>query len=214
MKLLLNYVTLSILALNLCSCFSKTPTTENIQSQQSLADTSLLKTLTITKVKKPWYAWRSLVVGKMKKSIPEYSAIKGLQQKYYCFEKSGNYFGGIYFWENEQDSKNWFNPAWFLRTEKKYGVQGIVLSFQILNIKTNSLPKNKKVNLIAALAPLQQDLMEDLSTQKGLLQVVELKDEIGKITYLSIWSDQNDVDSFFKSALKAPLYFDIPLLLR
>ncbi|MFM8914567.1 MAG: hypothetical protein ACKOE6_16865, partial [Flammeovirgaceae bacterium] len=127
---------LALSAAVFCSCGAADSDPSGINVTTAASDTLLLTTLTITKVKKPWYAWKALVVKKMKKSIPEYSAIEGLRYKYYSFTSTHDHFGGIYLWASAQNASNWFNAAWYDRTEKKYGKKGIVLSFQIQNINT------------------------------------------------------------------------------
>lgn len=177
-------------------------------------DTVNLTTLTITKVKKPWYATKGLVVKKMKKSFPEYSAVQGLQQKYYSFTEDHHYFGGIYLWNSEQDSKNWFNQAWFDRTEKKYGVKGIVLSYQIQHITTMISPKISEDDYFAVLSHSPTTSINWNSNSKGLIQVIELKDANQKTCYLSLWETKQNGTSFCNSTFSENEHYEAPLILK
>lgn len=59
----------------------------------------------MTRLKAPWYAPKIFVESKMKDSIPEYSAIKGLQKKMYSLESDSSIFGGVYLWVNEKAAR-------------------------------------------------------------------------------------------------------------
>lgn len=214
MTTLKNWIMLSLFAVNVSTCGTEDfDYTSNVQSFDK-SDTSTLTTLTITKVKKPWYAWKGLVVGKMKKSFPEYSAVKGLEHKYYSFTIDHHYFGGIYLWKSEQDSKNWFNQAWFDRTEKKYGIQGIVLSFQIQSIKTISLPQKNEGNYCAVLSYSKNSSNDFNDNTKGLFQIIELRDSNQKACYLTLWENIKIASSFFNSKAFDNEYYEVPLILN
>lgn len=87
--------------------------------------------VTITYVKKPWYAFRFLAVNKFKESMPEYKAIAGLLQKNYHLAEDYNLFGGIYYWRSKADVRAWFTPKWFERVLKTYGKEGVVKYYSI-----------------------------------------------------------------------------------
>lgn len=200
--------------LNFSACSSGNVDTVYNMNSFFESNTSALSTLTITKVKKPWYAWKALVVGKMEKSFPEYSNARGLEHKYYSITEDHKYFGGIYLWKSEEDSKNWFNQAWFDRTKKKYGVQGIVLSFQIQLIKTFSLPQTNKGNFCAVLSYSENVLSEFSPNTKGLFQIIELKDSNQKKCYLTLWENKKIAISFFNTKPFDSEYFEVPLILN
>jgi heme-degrading monooxygenase HmoA len=214
MTTLKNWIMLFLFAVNVSACGAvDSDYTNNVQSFDK-SDTSTLTTLTITKVKKPWYAWRGLVVGKMKKSFPEYSAVKGLKHKYYSFTIDHHYFGGIYLWKSEEDSKNWFNQAWFDRTEKKYGEKGVVLSYEIQSITVFSSPERSEGNYFAVLSYNIEPVVEWQKNINGLFQVIELRDSNQKSRYLTLWRDKESLDSFFASKKVDNEYFDVPILLN
>ena len=97
----------------------------------------------ITRLPVPWYAPKFLVAGKMKASIPEYSAIKGLQRKYYSIEADTGLFGGVYLWENERSARDWWNEAFFMRINKTYGSNNKIPLKPVLYV--HSLDKRAKV---------------------------------------------------------------------
>ncbi|MFZ4056486.1 MAG: hypothetical protein ACOYKE_00035 [Ferruginibacter sp.] len=214
MTTLENWIMLSIFAVNVSACGAETFNYSNNVKNFAKSDTSALTTLTITKVKKPWYAWKGLVVGKMKKSFPEYSAVKGLEHKYYSFTEDHHYFGGVYLWKSEQDAKNWFNQAWFDRTEKKYGEKGIVQSFQIQHIKTISIPPKNEGHYYAVLSYSKHTSNDFNANTKGLFQIIELTDSNQKRCYLTVWENMKMARSFFNSNAFDNEYYEVPLVLN
>jgi hypothetical protein len=214
MTTLKNWGMLTMFVLNLSACNAENY--ETIGNIQKIADsdTTNLTTLTITKVKKPWYAWKGLVVGKMRKSIPEYEAVKGLKHKFYSFTDDHKYFGGIYLWKSEQESKNWFNQTWFDRTEKKYGLKGIVLSFQVKSITTITLTEKNKGDFFAVLSYIKTSSIDWNKNSKGLLQVIELRDSNQKGCYLSLWENKKTADIFFNINKSENECFEVPFLLN
>lgn len=176
------------------------------------AEPSLCTTLTITRVKKPWYAWRGLVVGKMKKSIPEYQVIPGLHEKLYAFSADLQYFGGIYQWKNRKEAEQWFNQKWFERTEQKYGKRGEVQYFSISSSKTVSkIPKNSS-HFWAVLSSSPISAQAFIPGASGLLQFIELKDEQGKTCCLSLWSNKKEALQL-EGKFQKNEYFDTPIRL-
>lgn len=176
------------------------------------ADPSHCTTLTITRVKKPWYAWRGLVVGKMKKSIPEYQVIPGLHEKLFAFSADLRYFGGIYQWQNHKEAEQWFNQKWFERTEQKYGKRGEVQYFSISSSKAvSSIPQNSS-HFWAVLSSSPISAQAFIPGTFGLLQFMELKDEQGKTFYLSLWSHKKEALQV-EGKFQKNEYFDTPIRL-
>jgi hypothetical protein len=172
-----------------------------------------MNTLTITKVKKPWYAWKGLVLRKMRESIPEYTAAPGLVFKYYTFTEDQRYLGGIYLWKSEQDASNWFNQAWFDRTEKKYGEKGVVMRFTIKDILTLANPASNEGKYFAALSDESMQKANLESHPGSLLQVIDLIDEKNTPFRLSLWENKNACLRFLdKTSIKSE-YFEVPILL-
>jgi heme-degrading monooxygenase HmoA len=164
-------------------------------------------------VKKPWYAWKRLVISKMKESIPEYEAVKGLQNKFYSFTENQAYFGGIYFWESELHAREWFNQDWFDRTEKKYGIKGLVLHYQIVQIQRISEQIRNKGNYCAVIS-YSSDLKQELNSNiAGLYLKIDLLDSTSKPCTLLLWETKKQAKTFFKNRLINIEYFEVPLLL-
>lgn len=179
--------------------------------ETSVLDSSTTQILTITKVKKPWYAWRGIVVGKMKKSIPTYQQIKGLQEKYYSFTEDHKHFGGLYFWETEQDAKNLFNQAWFDRVKKTYGEDGIVRYYKVQSIKTTSTISLDAKDLYATITYQKEDTFSIDESAKGLIKIVALKDDKNQACFLTIWQNKKQAETYFNMTNIINECFDIPL---
>lgn len=77
----------------------------------------------IVRVPKPWYAPRSLVVAKMRDTLPQYARMPGLLFKAFSLERDSGDFGGVYYWRSRADADAWFNAAWFERVRKERGVE-------------------------------------------------------------------------------------------
>lgn len=199
------------LTLHLFSCGGRISNTQLITLPAPATNTAA-QTLVITQVKKPWYAWRSLVAGKMEKSIPEYQSITGLQEKYYSFTQDHSKFGGIYFWQQKQDAEKWFNKDWFDRVEKQYGEKGIVDYYTIKSTtQIANIPLEVK-NLYAVVSYRQINDLAYLHKAEGLVKYAQMTDANQEKCVLTIWKDK-------KTALKTlPLtaknqYFDVPLFI-
>jgi heme-degrading monooxygenase HmoA len=167
--------------------------------------------LTITYVKKPWYAWRSLVVKKFKESIPEYEAIPGLLQKNYHFTENDGKFGGIYLWASEAEAKAWFNPKWFERVIKTYGEEGVVDYNQIL--QSTTIAKHDLTGDYCSVLQLGKALSISESTP-GLLRITQIKskDQLGSVT---LWKSKEEAKQYFSQQKGAGQisYFDTPVLI-
>ncbi|MBS0659071.1 MAG: YdhR family protein [Verrucomicrobia bacterium] len=79
--------------------------------------------VTIVKVAKPWYVPGFYLQRKFRETIPQYAAIKGLEQKYYTLAADGSHFGGIYLWSDRASAEAWFTPAWFQRVRELRGTE-------------------------------------------------------------------------------------------
>jgi heme-degrading monooxygenase HmoA len=188
--------------------------TDHLRTGKAIVQDSIKsKTLVITSVISPWYAWRGLVVNKMKETIPQYQAIPGLNQKIFCITENKTLFGGIYFWKTKQDAEKWFNKEWFDRTEKKYGEKGIVHYYQI-----------EKKEIIEDLDPNDTDLWTVLSYSEkqllldkkvvGLLDIVYLKDATNKNCVLTVWKNKEVAKKYFKDKQSQNVHFDSPILIQ
>ena len=137
-------------------------------------------TLSITKLEKPWYAWRGLIVSKMKETVPEYKNVEGLVQKYYSLTSDSKFLGGIYLWKSKQDEQNWFNKEWSGRVKEKYGEEGVILTYEIVNVQDYNKPSSNEGRFSAVLSNIPKNKAVLWSEkQTGLLKLMELKTESG-----------------------------------
>jgi hypothetical protein len=177
-------------------------------------DSSELRTLTITKVKKPWYAWKGLVVGRMRESLPEYSSIQGLRHKYYTFTDDHRYLGGIYFWDSPNSAKKQFDEAWYARTEKKYGKRGVVLTFDIVGIRNHSLPSGKSKDMVSVLTYPKTSTFNSDASPGNPYQVVDLKDSEGRVCQLSLWANREAAVAVLDASKGGHEFFEVPIILN
>ena len=99
---------------------AQTPATANTPSDATVP------VVVIVKVPKPWYAPRTVVMGKMQGTLPEYARLNGLAFKAFSFERQSGDYGGVYYWRDAASAQAWFNPAWFERVKKDRGADGQV----------------------------------------------------------------------------------------
>jgi len=204
---LLTKIVMTAIAFQALACATDV-TGNQTQAVQTTADSTTFQTLVITKVKKPWYAWRSLVVGKMKKSFPEYQAIDGLGEKFYSFTENHKLFGGIYLWNNKAAAQAWFTEKWFERTEKSYGQRGQVDYYEIEKIETLKTTSQSDVTFWAALC---DGRLSDVQKAEGLIKVIFIKDEKEKAGLLTIWETRERAVTYFSNQRRQVEYFDTPL---
>ncbi|MEM9317279.1 MAG: hypothetical protein AAGA95_21950 [Pseudomonadota bacterium] len=74
----------------------------------------------IVRVRTPWYAPQRLVASRMRDSIPQYSAIAGLDYKIYSITED-RMLGGIYLWENQAAVDDFYDAAWHDGIRERYG---------------------------------------------------------------------------------------------
>jgi heme-degrading monooxygenase HmoA len=213
--IILNFKGAAILAtfmLYATACSSDLAQVVNLQKVQASNPSPAYTTLVITKVTTPWYAWRSMVLNRMKGSIPEYQAIKGLKQKFYAFSENHQLFGGIYLWETEKAAQTWFNQAWFDKTKEKYGKKGIVEYYQIEKITEIAQPEKNEGNFWAVFAWTQPDFLLD-NQATGLIKIITLKNDSGKSGILSLWQSKETAQKYFANQKLENTFFDTPILL-
>lgn len=204
---LLPKIVMTAIAFQTLACATDV-TGNQTQAVQTTAKSTTFQTLVITKVKKPWYAWRSLVVGKMKKSFPEYQTIDGLGEKFYSFTENHKLFGGIYLWNNKAAAQAWFTEKWFERTEKSYGQRGQVDYYEIEKIETLKTTSQSDVTFWAALC---DGRLSDVQKAEGLIKVIFIKDEKEKAGLLTIWETRERAVTYFSNQRRQVEYFDTPL---
>lgn len=171
------------------------------------------KVLTITSVISPWYAWRGLIVNKMKETIPQYQSIKGLNQKIFCLTENQTLIGGIYFWKTKKDAQNWFNENWFERTKKKYGQKGIVHYYEIEKTETIINFDKSEINFWTVLSYNENELLLNNKTV-GLISMIYLKDGTNKNCVLTIWKNKDVAKKYFNDKKSQNIYFDSPFFLQ
>ncbi|AEI51985.1 hypothetical protein [Runella slithyformis] len=205
----------TMLLFGFTSCNAQTSETDKNFAKlgKPVSDSSTTQTLTITKVRKPWYAWRSLVVHKMKESIPEYQAIEGLNQKFYSFTENRKMFGGLYFWETEQDANKWFNKAWFDRIEKKYAEKGIVMYFGVQSVKSFATVNPNAKDLYAAITYKKEDTFFIDNSAVGLIKLLTLTDDKKQTCYLTIWQNKEQAETYFQKKNVTNEFFDVPFFI-
>jgi hypothetical protein len=196
-----------------CTANNVKTTQELTPHQNVLVDTTSSATVTITKVKKPWYAWRSLIIGKMEESIPEYKAVAGLNQKLYSFTADHGQFGGIYLWKTQKEAMTWFNQAWYDRTEKKYGKKGMVDFYTVFGIRSFANFPTQNGNYWSVLTQSAPDL-EVQKSASGIIQSISLKNTAGTLFYLTFWFDKTSADNFFKGKNGKSEFFDSPIAIN
>lgn len=212
MTLLSTWAMAVIASLNMAAMTESKTVSVSSDSPQPFAADTAITTLVITKVKKPWFAWKGLVVGKMRTSIPEYRAIQGLQHKLYSFTSTGKLFGGIYYWKSKQDAEKWFNPSWFERVKNQYGQDGIVEYYEVLKVMQLSEAFTQESKHWCVITHGEMKAKGDVPIQ-GLEQQALLKDSEGKTAYLTIWKSKADAALFFQNDNGKNEYFQSPLAL-
>lgn len=203
-----------ILTIALASCNGQEG--EAVQSGSSFAGTTAtttaISTVTITKVKKPWYAWRRLVLGKMEKTIPQYRAIAGLDQKLYSFNAKGDRFGGIYFWQREEDAITWFNPSWFEKTKEQFGEVGVVDYYRVRSVMQLA-PYSEQLGRYWSVLTRSNTPLDLQVGTKGIIQQSELTNTRGQLFFLTVWADKASAEKFFAGKDLENEYFDTPLVI-
>lgn len=200
------------MASGLTSAFSQNESKEKSLSFNTLSE----KVLTITSVKRPWYAFRSLIISKMKQSVPEYQAISGLNKKFYAISEDRKFFGGIYLWQAESDARNWFKAEWFERIKKKYKTEGKVTYYQILMIKDFIvMDKIKTGQFWAALSsPSDSELPNFKSSISGLVKIISVKNENNQEGLITLWESKEKAQIYFSKQANSVSYFDTPILIN
>ncbi len=168
------------------------------------------KWVTITKVKRPWYAFRGAVIKKFIQSMPEYAAIPGLLFKAYAFTAHAPYFGGVYLWEDKVRAQNWFNPDWFTRVMKTYKKPGIVLYYKVNGVQTLQTLNKTQGNYYTSVSIGNHTMSNNT---QGLLRIYQIENEAGESGYICLWATEKAAKTYFKTAQVQPEYFDTPVLL-
>ena len=208
------FTRIAMIMMTFAACKGQNSQVVGSKLEVPILDTTQIKVLVVTEVKKPWYAWRALVASRMTKTIPEYQQIEGLKEKYYSFTQDHTYFGGIYLWQNRLQAEAWFDDSWFDRIEKKYGVKGQVGYFMIDEITTISQIPSQSQNLYAAISYSNGKDVSIQQNANGLLKYGWMKDDKETSCLLSIWRDKDSAMAYFGNKASINRFFDIPVYLR
>jgi hypothetical protein len=175
--------------------------------------------ITITEVKKPWYALRFLLKSGFEKSLPEYTAIPGLLQKNYAIHDGGKTFGGVYLWATKASAEAWFTPKWFERVEKTYGAAGKVSYFTVRDYKTFAKESDAKGEYWTVIQRSSgQAAAPSFSKAQGLLRVYIVNDAAtGQAGSISLWNSKEEAERYFaqtRTPAQELTYTDTPLLIN
>ncbi|MBC7940778.1 MAG: YdhR family protein [Chitinophagaceae bacterium] len=192
----------------------------------------------VVKVPKPWYAPKSLVVSRMRETVPQYSALPGLAHKAFSLAQSDARYGGIYLWKDEAAARTFFGPAWHQRVEKERGATAQVQFFEVpvaIDNATGGSVDTAAVGTLVTLAVpvgitkarLRQEFEAAIPIYQkvpGLLRKYFILSEDGRFGGIYLWQDSGSAQRWFNHAwtervLKtygAPAtieWFDTPILL-
>lgn len=171
----------------------------------------------IVKVPTPWYAPRFVVVGKMRDSIAQYAAARGLAFKAYSFAQADGHFGGVYLWKDLASARAWFAPAWFERVAKERGALGEVRFFEVLAAIDNTPGGTQSSSDSPAVATLSsapipagtsktqlaQEFQNTLANERqnpNLLRRYYVVTDAGQFGHISIWRDAASARQWFNGA--------------
>lgn len=186
------------------------PETNGIDVQQAI--------ITITEVKTPWYALRFLLKSGFEKSLPEYTAIKGLLQKNYAIHDGGK-FGGFYFWETKAQAEAWFNAKWFERVEKIYGAPGKVSYFTVQDYRSFAQESDIKGDYWTVIhRTAAKSTPQTIPHIQGLFRYYAVTDaQTGQRGTISLWRSKEEAERYFAQAnipSNELTYTDTPLLIN
>jgi hypothetical protein len=193
----------------------------------------------VVKVPKPWYAPKSLVVGKMRDTVALYESLPGLSYKAFSLAQADGQYGGIYLWKDEGSARAFFGPAWFERVEKERGAKGQVRFYEVPvaidNVRGNLADSGDAVGAVVTVATPQgvskarlvQEFQASIPVYQkapGLLRKYFIVTEDGRFGGIYLWKDPASAQQWFTDEWKARVvktygsaaaieWFDTPILL-
>lgn len=214
-----------------------TPAQAQPQGGNGIDATSAVAVL--VKVPKPWYAPRSLVISRMRDTVPQYAALPGLAHKAYSLAQADGQYGGIYLWKNEASARAFFGPDWFVRVEKERGVKGQVQFFEVPvavdNAQGTAADGDGAVGTVVLVATppgtskasLKQAFEASVPAYRkipGLLRKYFIVTDDGRFGGIYLWKDQVSAQQWFNDAWQERVlksygaaarieWFDTPILL-
>lgn len=207
---MIQHLLMTILPLAVTGLF-KTPASTNSIQPVNHQETVAGQVLTITYVKKPWYAGKNLIIRKMKASFQQYQSIPGLEEKMYILQQGVSRLGGIYRWKDLAAAQAWFNENWYAITEEKYGLRGIVDYYQLLSVTQVASTPPMEGKYIATLT----DSNTTVSMQAaGLIRILQVQNNAGEQSAICLWENKAAARKALGNAHTGIRFFDAPLLLR
>ena len=128
----------------------------------------------------------------------------------YSFNTKGDRFGGIYFWQHEEDATTWFNPGWFEKTKQQFGEVGVVDYYRVKSVMQLAPFTEELGRYWSVLTRTNNPLDLQVST-KGIIQQLELTNAKGQLFFLTVWADKASAEKFFAGKPLENEYFDTPL---
>jgi hypothetical protein len=210
-------------------------------AQSQTATEPAATVITIVKVPTPWYAPRSVVVGRMIDTLALYANMPGLSYKAYSFARPGGEYGGLYYWQDVASAKAWYNPAWFERVRKERGKDGTVRYLDALLSIDNTPGGTPADNASPAVATLVEipipagvgrdrlyaEFKAAVPTYQqvpGLMRKHFTVSELGTFGGLYLWKDEASAKAWFTQAWRDRVvktygtaakieWFDTPILM-
>lgn len=78
----------------------------------------------------------------MKKAVPDYSSLPGLDYKYFTIAP-GKKVGGIYLWTDREAADAFYNEAWKARIQDTYGHDAVVDFYDVTAIVTAEIRESE-----------------------------------------------------------------------
>jgi hypothetical protein len=183
-------------------------------------DSAAPTTVTIVRVRTPWYAPQWLVTRRMRGTLPQYRAINGLLFKAYA-HGTDRHFGGVYFWRDSASAAAWFNDAWFARVQQQYGEAGDVRRFTVVRGAAHWPARaDEHADAVVVLEPGQTGdaLPTSAVSNDSPIARYLLHDAQGRPALLTMWGRAAEATRYIASRPnvspgKTTEWFDCPILL-
>lgn len=170
--------------------------------KSSITPLSPTATVTITRVRPPWYAFRFLIERGFRRAIPEYQSAPGLSRKAFTIDGRGH-FGGVYLWESAAAADAWFHPGWFERVRRTYGVEGDVTRLAATHAVSGP-DANVRSNALVSVA---HGALSAYAGAKGLVHAVAAEGRV-----VATWSSRGAGESFLRGNTSVE-WFDAPVMI-
>lgn len=191
----------------------------------------------VVKVPTPANAPRSLVVSRMRDTVPLYEKLPGLAYKIYSIS-SDNKFGGIYLWKDAASAQTWYSPAYFAKVKAERGVEAQVTYYDApVWIDNDGGVNNSNAEAVSTIVTLptpktvsREQIIEGFRAavptyQKvpGLMRKYFIITQDGKFGGIYLWANKAAAEQFYTEAWKERViktygtaanieWFDAPIL--